>query len=240
MTPLSPCFAQPLTPFLLVYSLFMILFFLLSTHTLFFPPLPLIWVFRSAFWNAPLLFSPQSRLFSSEQRLQRRRSVQFCHISLSSLCVFVLECLCVLTVCGPLQTGREINYTKALWLYNSCCGVILTAKERPLLSMPGVVGKGLRVQQLGFPVKDFTHLRGWRINAWIQFEICDVPPMENMRCGNNRGRRGGDDGLLPDLWTLFKLQGLREFVQHAPSTSIMRWVYDNSRGLGMTQRTKLM
>lgn len=137
-------------------------FFSLSTHThgaFSLPPLPLIWAFRSAFWNAPLLFPPQSCLFSSERHLQRRRSVQFCHISLSSLCVFVPECvcarvslsLCVLTVCGPLQTGREISSTKALWLYNSCCGVILTAKERPLLSMAGVVGKGLHVQQLGFP-----------------------------------------------------------------------------------------
>lgn len=96
---------------------------------------------------------PQSHLFffffSSEQRLQRSRSVQFCHISLLPLCVFVPECVSVCRLyVGLLQTGREINYTIASWLYNSCCGVILTVKERPLLSMAGVVGTGLHVQQL--------------------------------------------------------------------------------------------
>lgn len=66
------------------------------------------------FWNARLLFPPESRLFSYEQRLQRRRGVRFCHPSLSSLCASELQSV---SVCGPLQTCRETDYTMtSQWL----------------------------------------------------------------------------------------------------------------------------
>lgn len=87
-------------------------------------------------WNAPLLFPRLSRLFSSEPRLQRSRSVQFCHIPLWSLCVCAGVCL--LYCAGP----HKPDYTKALWLYNSC--VALSWQRRRGLFVSGSsVGKGL-------------------------------------------------------------------------------------------------
>lgn len=130
MTPLVPCFAPPLTPFRLVYSLFMTLFFFsLCAHAFFFPPLPLILAFRSVFETLLFCF-PLSPVFFTLSSVFRGVEASNSVTVLCCLCVFVPECV---SVCGPLQTGKEISYTIALWLYNSCRGVILTAKEAPFV-----------------------------------------------------------------------------------------------------------
>lgn len=155
-----PRFTQPLTLFSLVYSIYDFIF--PSVHAHFpFPLLPLICTFRSVFET--LLFcssSPRSRLFfSSQQRLQRSRSVQFCHISLSSLCVFVPECLLYTGLC---KLATEIDYTIALWLYNSCwCGYLDSEGEASF-----VYGKHcLRRAPCPTELEDFARHGKYRLNS---------------------------------------------------------------------------
>lgn len=121
---------------------------------------------RSSFVTPP---PPQSHLFSYEQHLQRSRGVQFCHRSLSSLCVFVLKCV---SVCGPLQSCRETEYTIASWLYKSCCGIILTAEEacfvcRGLLWVKRFESKGLSSMQREPHVTSY-HQKTWTGNNWTR------------------------------------------------------------------------